>query len=87
MSHTAGQAGWDETKKDQLLERLRAKRNLPPAAERRRIRLGSGATIRDLAYVLGVSATAIVRWEKGSSPRKHKAEYAALLEELKRVAA
>jgi DNA-binding transcriptional regulator YiaG len=87
MRHTASQTGWDEAKKDQLLERLRATRNLPPAAERRRIRISAGATIRDLARVLGVSATAIVRWEQGSRPRMHEAAYARLLEELKRLAA
>jgi transcriptional regulator with XRE-family HTH domain len=71
----------------QLLERLRAKRTLPPAAERKRIRLDAGASLRDVARELGTSATSVDRWEQGASPREKTAAYARLLEELRRVAA
>ena len=71
----------------ELLERLRAKRALPPAAERRRIRDQAGASLRDVAREIGVSATSVIRWERGGSPGPHTAAYARLLEELKRVAA
>ena len=47
----------------ELLERLRAQRKLPPAAERRQIRLESGASLRDVARELGTSATSVIRWE------------------------
>lgn len=72
---------------DELLERVRARRKLPPAVERRRIREAAGVSQHEIAKALGVSWTAVYRWERGSRPREHEASYAALLEELKRVAA
>ena len=72
---------------DELLERVRARRTLPPAKERRRIREAAGVSQHELAKALGVSWTAIYRWEQGSRPREHEADYARALEELKRVAA
>lgn len=69
-----------------LLERLRAKRTLPPAYERRQLRERAGASLRDVANELGVSATAVIRWERGASPRRHSTAYAGLLEEFKRLA-
>jgi transcriptional regulator with XRE-family HTH domain len=71
----------------ELLERLRARRALPLPAERRRIRLAAGASLRDVAAEIGVSATSIIRWERGSSPGPHTAAYKRLLEELMRVVA
>jgi transcriptional regulator with XRE-family HTH domain len=71
----------------ELLERLRAKRALPPAAERKRIRLEAGASLRDVARELDTSATSVIRWEQGASPGAKTAAYARLLEELQRVAA
>jgi transcriptional regulator with XRE-family HTH domain len=72
---------------EELLERVRARRALPPAAERRRIRVAAGVSQHEVAKALGVSWTAIYRWEQGSRPREHEAAYAQLLEELKRAAA
>jgi transcriptional regulator with XRE-family HTH domain len=74
---------------EQLLERVRARRVLPVAAERRRIRKAAGVAQREMAEALGVSWTAIYRWEQGSRPRRHEHEvaYADLLNELKRVTA
>jgi transcriptional regulator with XRE-family HTH domain len=69
----------------ELLERLRAKRRLPPADERRRIRVQAGASLRDIARELGTSATSVVRWERGASPGAKTPAYARLLDELRRL--
>jgi transcriptional regulator with XRE-family HTH domain len=72
---------------DELLDRLRSKRGLPPAVERKRIREAAGASLRDLASALHTSHTAVAGWEAGATPREHYAAYARLLEELRRVTA
>lgn len=74
---------------EQLLEQVRARRVLPPAAERRRIRDDAHVSQHEMARALGVSWTAIYRWERGSRPRQraHEIAYADLLNDLKRVAA
>ncbi len=72
---------------DELLDRLRSRRGLPVAPERRRIRKAAGASLRDVAAVLDVSHTAVAAWESGATPREHYAAYARLLDEFKRVAA
>ena len=71
-----------------LLEQLRSRRQLPVAAERRRIREAAGVSLRQLAAAIGVSAMAVVRWETGAQPRDpaHVRAYSYLLEELRRVA-
>jgi transcriptional regulator with XRE-family HTH domain len=71
---------------DELLERLRSQRSLPPATERRRIREAAGASLRDVAAVLGVTPMAVHGWEKGKTPREARQAYARLLEELKQIA-
>jgi DNA-binding transcriptional regulator YiaG len=71
---------------NELLERLRAKRTLPAAIERRRLREAAGASLRDVARALGTSPTSVIRWERGGSPGSHSAAYARLLEEFKRIA-
>jgi DNA-binding transcriptional regulator YiaG len=72
---------------DELLERVRARRRLPLAAERRKIRESAKVSQHEIAKALGVSWTAVYRWEQGSRPRDHEAAYAQLLDELKRIAA
>lgn len=69
----------------ELLERLRAKRALPLADERRQIRLDAGASLRDVAREIGVSPTSVIRWERGSSPGIHTSAYARLLDELRHL--
>ncbi len=71
---------------EELLARVRARRVLPPAAERRRIREAADISQHELAKALGVSWTAIYRWERGSRPRdrQHEIRYADLLLELRR---
>ena len=77
------------TEAEQLLEQVRARRLLPPEDERRRIRVDAHVSQHEMARALGVSWTAIWRWENGSRPRQraHEIAYADLLAELKRVAA
>jgi DNA-binding transcriptional regulator YiaG len=72
---------------EDLLAVVRSRRQLPPAAERRRIREEAGVSQRELAKALGVSWTAVQRWEAGSLPRTCLEEYAHALDELRRVAA
>jgi DNA-binding transcriptional regulator YiaG len=79
-----------ESRAEQLLRELRARRRLPPAAERRRIREAAGVSLRQLAAAVGpsgVSWMAVNRWEQGSQPRNpaHAAAYADLLEQLQHV--
>jgi hypothetical protein len=71
-----------------LLEQLRARRQLPTAAERRRIREAAGVSIRQLAAAVGVSPMAPVRWELGAQPRnpEHARVYARLLDEFRLLA-
>ena len=75
------------TSVDELLERVRSRRKLPIAKERRRIREQAGCSLRDVAAALGVSHTAVASWESGATPREHHAAYAQLLDERKRLAA
>jgi DNA-binding transcriptional regulator YiaG len=79
---TAGELGIDE-----LLEQVRSRRELPRPDERRRIRTAAELSLRDVAAALGVSHTAVAKWEKGSKPRERRLAYARLLDELKRIAA
>jgi DNA-binding transcriptional regulator YiaG len=44
---------------------IAAKRDLPTPTERRRLRQHAGLSIREFANVLGVSASAVSRWETG----------------------
>jgi transcriptional regulator with XRE-family HTH domain len=69
-----------------LVERIRARRQLPVPRERRAIRERAGVSLREAAAALGVTHAAIWRWERGSTPRQHIAAYAQLLDELRRLA-
>ena len=72
---------------DELLERVRERRSLPSARERRKIRLEAGLSLRDVGAALGVSHTAVRGWERGAVPRDQKAAYGDLLAELRRMTA
>jgi transcriptional regulator with XRE-family HTH domain len=73
------------TSADELLERVRSRRKLPAASERRRIRESARVSLRDMAAALGVSHTAVASWEAGTTPREHRDAYAQLLADLKRL--
>jgi transcriptional regulator with XRE-family HTH domain len=66
-----------------LVEQLRATQ-LPPPAERRRIRRRAGATLQAIGKELGVTAMTVLRWENGEAVPKpeHAIAYRRLLEEL-----
>jgi len=73
---------------EELLIRLRAKRQLPLPEERRRIRVEAKASLRDVADVCGVSHMAVHNWEHGATPQgRARVAYQALLEELKQLTA
>jgi DNA-binding transcriptional regulator YiaG len=82
MNVTPTQKGAAAMNVESLLERVRSGRRMPPAAERRRLREAHGLSLRDVAGAVGVSHTAVSRWEKGAQPREHRSEYLALLEGL-----
>jgi DNA-binding transcriptional regulator YiaG len=71
---------------DDLVERVRIRKQLPAPAERRRIREAAGVSLRDVAAAVGVSHTAVASWEAGATPREHRAAYLRLLDELHRIA-
>jgi transcriptional regulator with XRE-family HTH domain len=66
-----------------LAELVRAAR-LPPPAERRRIRLAAGVSLRRMGDELGVSAVTVHNWEtNGDGPGLENAtRYRRLLEQL-----
>lgn len=71
---------------DELLAQVRARRRLPPSAERVRIRKRAKVSLRAMGSALGVSHATVRGWETGSTPRDRAAEYAELLAELKSAA-
>ncbi|WP_448617247.1 helix-turn-helix domain-containing protein [Geodermatophilus sp. URMC 65] len=69
------------------VERLVGARALPASGEARRIRLAAGISLQQIAAEIGVSVSAIYRWERGDRmPRSHAAaEYGALLLRLRDI--
>lgn len=69
---------------DELLDRVRARRELPPPAMRRAIREAAGLTLEDFGGALGVSSQAVLYWERGTRfPRpEHLGPYSELLRAL-----
>lgn len=87
MSNTASQTVRDKRlDASELLDRLRARRVLPPAHERKAIRQAAGASLRDVAKALDTSAASVFRWEEGASPGSRTTAYVQLLDELRRLA-
>jgi DNA-binding transcriptional regulator YiaG len=87
MNDTASQTVWDKRPEMAvLLERLRARRVLPPAHERKAIRQSAGASLRDVAKALDTSPASVFRWEGGANPGPRTAAYVRLLDELRRLA-
>ena len=46
-----------------LRKRLRVRRELPPPAECRRLRLAAGISLREIADLVGVTPPAVLHWE------------------------
>jgi transcriptional regulator with XRE-family HTH domain len=69
---------------EQVLDEARVRRSLPDPAIRRLLRERAGLTQAEVARALGVTKTAVVRWEAGARvPRlRVRTEYVALLERL-----
>ena len=66
-----------------LIEQIKAAR-LPAPAERRSIREAAGVTLTEIADELGVTATAVMRWERGTEPQRDRAiAYRQLLDALR----
>ncbi len=67
------------------VERLVEARSLLASGEARRIRLAAGLSLEQMAIQVGVSVSAIYRWERGDRvPRGRAAiEYATLLLRLR----
>ncbi len=67
----------------QLAEEVRAAQ-LPPVAERQRIRRTAGVTVREAAAAVGVSPMTLLRWEHGTRcpRRRHALAYGRLLAAL-----
>ena len=60
-----------------------AEKHLPPAAERRAIRIAAGVSTQELAPVIGCCTASIILWEKGREPQaKHRTAYATALRVL-----
>lgn len=60
---------------------------LPPPAERRRVRLAAGVSLRRMGEALGVSAPTVHNWENGhEGPSMENAKkYRTLLDQLARA--
>ena len=66
---------------NKLREKIRRLKGLPEPIERRRLRIMAGLTLQDVADSVGVTRSAISRWELGSrSPHQsHLGPYVAVL--------
>ena len=71
----------------ELVTRLVRRRQFPDAAERRRIREASGASLQEVADVLGVTISSVGRWETGGRlpTRKHLDQYLDLLDKMREI--
>jgi transcriptional regulator with XRE-family HTH domain len=66
-----------------------ASKKLPPATTRRALRLAAGLSLEDIATVVGVTRSAVSRWERGTrQPRgTNRSRYADVLAQLRGVIA
>lgn len=63
------------------------RRRLPAHAERRRIRVSAGVSLRDMADAIGVSHASVGNWERSSNPKRsdHLTAYVDLLDSLSEI--
>ena len=75
--------GDDAARAEELAGRVRAAQ-LPPPAERLRIRQAAHATLEHFAFVLRVSQMTVSRWERGETEPglDQRVAYARLLREI-----
>ena len=67
--------GFDRTALEKLSRRLKARRELPPPEIRRALRRGAGASLADVAKVVGATRQAVSLWEWGKRrPRGEQLE-------------
>ncbi len=73
---------------DEFRDRVLARRDLPPAARRRKLREDAGVSVREIAETIGVSVQAVRLWEAGlRRPRpENLAAYVQLLRILEEQA-
>jgi DNA-binding transcriptional regulator YiaG len=68
---------------DAFIADLQASR-LPDTAARKGLRESAGLSSRQLASALGVTATTVIRWERGAIPsREHAIRYREVLDALR----
>ena len=60
---------------------------LPEPSERRTLRSDAGRTLAEVGEAVGVSASAVSRWERGKRKpqRSHRMAYVAVLRDLEAV--
>lgn len=70
--------------RQQILKRVHARKPLPPPERRAALRKGANLRLRDIAEVIGVSATTVWYWEKGKfePTEAHRDAYATALDAL-----
>ena len=72
---------------EQLVADARARLELPPPSERRRIRQAAGVSCADIGTTIGVTRDAVLKWERGlrlPSPH-HARQYGEILRRLAEV--
>jgi transcriptional regulator with XRE-family HTH domain len=72
---------------EELTNRVRIRRELPPPSARRLLRTAAGVSLRDVGQVVGVSHEAVRMWESGErTPRGRNLErYADVLRAFRDV--
>jgi DNA-binding transcriptional regulator YiaG len=73
---------------DEVFERARLRRQLPPPAVRRQLREQAGISQAEIAAVVGVTRECVSNWESGNrTPRaKHLERYLTFLQRVVREA-
>jgi DNA-binding transcriptional regulator YiaG len=72
---------------EELTQRLRTRRDLPPPEVRRALRRAAGVPMQDVAAIVGVTRQAVALWESGSrEPRNtNLASYSEVLRALRQA--
>lgn len=75
------------TSPDELIAAIKKRDALPTTAERKRIRMAVGVSVRQMGAALGVSHMSIQNWERGGNPGTSEMaeKYADLLRRLEEL--